>query len=213
VLRFALAALPAQPWKNGGGTTREIAARPPGAGTSGFTWRVSVAEIARPGPFSAFPGVDRHIMLLAGRGVRLRGAAIDHRLDRALEPFAFAGEEAIDAELLGGPSLDLNVMTRRGAVRAAINVARGPALVGACEGLVLFAARGAFRVLPLATAEGVAVSSVPPFATAEGVAASSVPPFALSEGEGAVFHEGAVGLAVEAATPNGALVVIRLMNE
>ncbi|HEU4539125.1 MAG TPA: HutD family protein, partial [Polyangiaceae bacterium] len=71
--RFSLDALPAQPWKNGGGTTREIAAMPPDAGTSGFAWRVSVAEIARPGPFSAFPGVDRQIVLLAGEGVRLRG--------------------------------------------------------------------------------------------------------------------------------------------
>jgi hypothetical protein len=199
VIRFALSALPAQPWKNGGGTTRELAAAPPGAGTTGFTWRVSVAEIAQPGPFSAFPGVDRQIMLLAGEGVRLRGAAIDHRLERPLEPFAFAGEEAIDAELLGGPSLDLNVMTRRGAVRAAIDVVRGPALVGACDGLVLFAARGAFRVTSRAPSEG--------------DAAPLAPPLGLREGEGAVFREGAAGLAVEAEAPEGALVVIRLRNE
>lgn len=37
---------------------------PPGAGMDSFAWRVSVATIARPGPFSAFPGVDRQIMLL-----------------------------------------------------------------------------------------------------------------------------------------------------
>ena len=34
-------------------------------------WRVSVAEIARDGPFSSFPGVDRMLVLLSGHGVRL----------------------------------------------------------------------------------------------------------------------------------------------
>ena len=70
-----LAATPSVPWKNGGGSTRELACWPPGAGMDSFAWRVSVATIARPGPFSAFPGVDRQIMLLEGDGVRLQAAA------------------------------------------------------------------------------------------------------------------------------------------
>ena len=61
--RFALADLSASPWKNGGGSTREIVCRPPGAGMDGFDWRVSVATIARSGPFSVFTGVDRVIVL------------------------------------------------------------------------------------------------------------------------------------------------------
>lgn len=48
--------LVASPWKNGGGVTREIAAQPPGASLDGFAWRVSVADVAQPGPFSRFPG-------------------------------------------------------------------------------------------------------------------------------------------------------------
>ena len=62
------------PWKNGGGHTTEIAAEPPGAGMASFAWRVSVADIAHDGPFSAFPGVDRTLVLLAGDGMRLATA-------------------------------------------------------------------------------------------------------------------------------------------
>ncbi|HEY3634719.1 MAG TPA: HutD family protein, partial [Caldimonas sp.] len=48
--------VPAQPWKNGGGVTRELLALP-----AGDDWRVrvSVAEVASDGAFSTFVGVDR----------------------------------------------------------------------------------------------------------------------------------------------------------
>ncbi len=72
VVRFALDAIAPTPWKNGGGTTREIAVRPPGAGMDAFAWRVSVADIVADGPFSAFPGIDRQIALLDGAGVHLQ---------------------------------------------------------------------------------------------------------------------------------------------
>ena len=88
VHRFDIAALPAAPWKNGGGVTREIVCSPPGAGMEGFDWRVSIATIDKPGPFSAFAGVDRVIMLLDGTGVRLRShdGHIDHRLEVPYAP-------------------------------------------------------------------------------------------------------------------------------
>ena len=60
--RFALADLSPTPWKNGGGSTREIVCRPPGAGMDSFEWRVSIATIAQSGPFSVFAGVDRVIL-------------------------------------------------------------------------------------------------------------------------------------------------------
>ncbi|MCB2071086.1 MAG: HutD family protein, partial [Ottowia sp.] len=66
---FALADLPAEPWKNGGGRTRTVATWPAGAGLSDFDARVSVATIAASGPFSRFPGIDRQIVLLSGGGV------------------------------------------------------------------------------------------------------------------------------------------------
>lgn len=85
----------------------------------GLAWTVlagvSVATIAQAGPFSAFAGVDRQIMLLDGDGVQLRApaAGIDHALDQRWQPFAFSGDVALDCTLLGGTSTDFNVMTRR----------------------------------------------------------------------------------------------------
>ena len=100
-----------QPWKNRGGTTREIASFPPGSGVEDFGWRLSMAEVERPGPFSHFPGVDRHLMMLRGR----------MRLDIRAEPlspqddaFAFPGDVPVHGEPIGGPVLDLNLMVRRG---------------------------------------------------------------------------------------------------
>ena len=49
----------AAPWKNGGGTTTEVAVFPAGASFDDFGWRISIADIARGGPFSQFPGIDR----------------------------------------------------------------------------------------------------------------------------------------------------------
>lgn len=120
--RFALDELTPMPWKNGGGTTREIAAWPPAAGLDAFDWRLSIADIAADGPFSAFPGIDRQIVLLDGDGVRLhaRDGSFDHRLVAVGEPFAFAGEATVEATLLGGPTRDFNVMTRRGRCRASV---------------------------------------------------------------------------------------------
>jgi len=166
---------------------------PPAAGTADFSWRVSVAEIAEDGPFSAFPGVDRQILLLAGPGVRLQAAEttppptppIDHLLNEPLVPFAFAGETAIAASLLGGPSQDLNVMTRRGVMRAEVEVARSPVHVGPCDGLVLLAVQGDWRL------------------------DSST----LAPGEGAVLSTGTAGLSLEPAAPGAlsTLVVVRLL--
>jgi uncharacterized protein len=137
--RFAIAELTPTPWKNGGGTTREIVCQPPGAGMDGFDWRVSIATIAAAGPFSAFAGVDRVIMLLEGDGVRLCSTSgIDHRLDTPLAPFAFAGDVALDCTLLGGSSTDFNVMTRRGQLQAEVEVLRtAGGIAPATSGLLL----------------------------------------------------------------------------
>ena len=111
-----------QRWKNGAGVTRELAISPAGAGSDDFDWRISVAEIARDAPFSACPGVDRCIVLLHGDGMRLRSveAGIDQRLARPHEPFHFAGDDVLQASLLGGACEDLNVMVRRGRYQAEV---------------------------------------------------------------------------------------------
>jgi environmental stress-induced protein Ves len=105
------------PWRNGGGTTAEIASEP-SDGPAGFRWRLSLAEVASDGPFSAFPGCSRTIMLLSGAGMELTiseaGAAPNTvRLDRPHQPFDFDGEAATTCRLIGGPVRDLNVIADR----------------------------------------------------------------------------------------------------
>ena len=104
----------AAPWKNGGGTTSEVAAFPPGAALGEFDWRVSVAEVAASGPFSAFPGVDRTLTVLSGDGLELRIAENDPTtLGETSAPFSFPGDVSVMAPLQRGPIPDLNAMTRR----------------------------------------------------------------------------------------------------
>jgi uncharacterized protein len=121
--RFDLRTIAPQPWKNGAGTTREIAAEPAGPGTADFDWRLSLAEVDHDAPFSAFPGVDRCIVLLSGAGMALQpeGGSPAHAL-RPLQPWSFPGERAIEARLAAGPCSDFNVMTRRGRWRADVRV-------------------------------------------------------------------------------------------
>jgi environmental stress-induced protein Ves len=121
----ALADCAPQPWRNGGGLTRELLrwpTAPPAdeqhapASTDEAAWlvRVSVAEIIRDGPFSAYPGIERWFAVLRGAGVRL-GLPAGERLLRAGDPpLGFAGEDAPPCALLDGPTQDLNLMCRRG---------------------------------------------------------------------------------------------------
>jgi uncharacterized protein len=142
--RFDLRDIAPQPWKNGAGLTREIAVGPRGASAADFDWRFSVAEVERAAPFSIFPGIDRCIVLLAGAGLHLRSddLQLDHRLDTPCAPFHFSGDVPLMATLIGGPSRDLNVMTRRGGLRSVLVChrraahlhAQGPALLLCCTG-------------------------------------------------------------------------------
>ncbi|MEU5798260.1 HutD family protein [Streptomyces sp. NPDC047813] len=116
---------PAAPWKNGGGLTREIAAAPEGADMAGFAWRVSLADVARGGPFSRFEGVDRVITLVEGPGMVLTVDGSPHTVAEPYVPFAFPGDAATGCRLLGGPLVDFNVMTRRGRAGARVEIVRG----------------------------------------------------------------------------------------
>ncbi|MDQ0509354.1 HutD/Ves family protein [Ancylobacter amanitiformis] len=103
------------PWKNGGGSTTEIAVFPEGAGLDAFLWRISMAGVSEDGPFSLFPAIDRSLAVLAGEGIVLEAEGrAPERVGLASAPARFPGDVRTHASLVGGPILDLNVMTRRG---------------------------------------------------------------------------------------------------
>ena len=106
-------------WRNGLGWTREIHAHAAAGSPDDWAWRLSIAEIEQDAPFSAFPGIDRELVLLSGNGLRLR---FDDGEVRELHPphdkLRFAGERAVTGELLDGPTQDFNLMWRRHLVDA-----------------------------------------------------------------------------------------------
>lgn len=131
------------PWKNGRGSTAEIAREPADAE---FDWRVSMARVEEDGEFSIFPGCDRVILVLDGGGMVLR-----HRepgtevLLGSLEPWTFSGDWSTSGALRSGPIHDFNVITRRGRAAAQVDVVRleGAMRVDAPLSL-LFCAEGSF---------------------------------------------------------------------
>ncbi len=100
------------PWKSGGGSTLELAVEPPGATLEGgFGWRLSSAAVTESGPFSSFPGLERWLLLLEGRGFVLDlGAQGRALLDEPLRPLCFSGDGPASATLLEGPCTDLNLL-------------------------------------------------------------------------------------------------------
>ncbi len=106
--------LPVTPWKNGGGLTREIAVHLDREIHPEFLWRISMATVARPGPFSQFEGIDRTIAVLQGNGILLNSNGSEITLGHDSAPYSFSGETPIEATVIAGDTTDLNVMTRRG---------------------------------------------------------------------------------------------------
>ena len=121
----------AQRWLNGGGTTREMLAWPPG---DGWRIRVSVADVESDGPFSAYPGVSRWFVVLQGAGVDLTVDGQLHRRRRGDPPLAFAGEATTTCHLIDGPTRDLNLMLRKasGAMSNAVDGAAWSATSTQC---------------------------------------------------------------------------------
>lgn len=111
----------AMPWRNGRGTTVEMAREDDEDGT--MLWRVSAADVVEAGEFSIFPGVDRVLTLIEGPGFDLDFA--EHGRVAPVEPLmpvAFSGDWVTRAQSVRGPSRDLNVMTARGKASAAVQV-------------------------------------------------------------------------------------------
>lgn len=133
-------------WRNGAGWTREIVRLCAAAGHGwaadddiGDDWdvRLSIAEIDRDCAFSAFPGIERELVLLRGDGIELTFA--DGRVVVVDPPHGrirFDGADAPRCRLSYGPTHDFNLMWRPQRVEA--QLLHRP-LVGA---MVFFAGAG-----------------------------------------------------------------------
>lgn len=131
------------PWQNGRGTTLELVRYDDAAGA--LLWRLSVADVIEPGPFSPLPGIDRVITLIDGEGFDLDfGSARPGVPLRPFEPLAFSGDWRTTATAVHSASRDFNVMTARGKLSAEVEVA-GTELLPA-ELAYVYAARGDVRV-------------------------------------------------------------------
>jgi environmental stress-induced protein Ves len=142
-----IASLTPIPWKNGGGITRNLAIEPEDADFDHFLWRLSFAEVNAAGRFSTFPGVDRNILVWKGNGLVLRSSnGVLSAITPETEPHAFRGEDEIEATLIDGPTIDFNLMVRRGQCTATVNRYRSEAVVsrGARQAFFL-CATGNFR--------------------------------------------------------------------
>jgi environmental stress-induced protein Ves len=90
-------------WRNGGGTTQEVLSRQTWFGP-GFDWRISLAEVRAGGRFSAFPDVDRVLVLVAGSPLVLTVDGARHEV-RQHQPFGFDGAAQTTCELRAGVAL------------------------------------------------------------------------------------------------------------
>lgn len=148
-------------WQNGLGWTREIVRWPEDA--ESWDWRLSIAEVDKHGPFSAFAGVERELVLLSGEGMRLHFD--DGEMVTLLPPHQrhrFAGDRALRAELVSGPTQDFNLMWRPHRVQTTLlhRPLVGPMLFFAEPGvrwaLYLISGRALFKdqLLPVVMEQG-----------------------------------------------------------
>ena len=109
------------PWKNGQGSTREIARRLLGVRGPHFVWRLSVSDIERDADFQTFPGVERSAVLIHGDGLTVDVGGAQHPL-RPFEPFRFDAAGEAHARLTHGPASILNVLTVTNRMSADVKV-------------------------------------------------------------------------------------------
>ncbi|MCG2624461.1 HutD family protein [Arthrobacter sp. I2-34] len=125
VIRFA--DLSPSPWLNGAGRTVELASgrsgaavrQPPGDGR--WQWRLSLADVGRPAPFSRLPGIRRILTVVDGGPLDLTVDGVRHRIQR-LQPFEFDGGAETVSDLPAGPVRNLNLMLRPASAQGSVAV-------------------------------------------------------------------------------------------
>jgi len=107
-----------EPWRNGGGVTRELASHPKAASAQdgAWDWRVSIADVSKAGAFSVFPGMERVLTVIDGELLLLTVDGEEHPVEK-YRPFRFSGEADTSSALPTGDIRDLNVIARAGAFK------------------------------------------------------------------------------------------------
>ncbi|WP_431858100.1 HutD/Ves family protein [Azospirillum sp.] len=136
------------PWKNGGGTTTEIAVAPSADASGRFLWRVSVADVGQSGPFSAFDSYERLIAVVEGTGMRLTIDGVATEARRGDPAVRFSGDAKVQCDLLDGPIRDFNLMVDRERARGSLDIvtAEHAVSVPAARVVLIHAVDGAVTV-------------------------------------------------------------------
>jgi environmental stress-induced protein Ves len=134
------------PWKNGLGTTAQIAVAPDNQ------WRISAATVKKPNPFSEFKGCQRLLTIWRGSGLLLN----DYELLPGIV-YKFSGEAPIFCKNLSPEVIDLGVIYHPEKVTATMEVlsmTESKNLI-LTKGLnFIFCAEGSFQIEDLIVTEG-----------------------------------------------------------
>lgn len=107
-------------WKNGQGTTTELAINAGGT-IDDFDWRLSIASVIEDGVFSNFSGYLRQLILIEGNGIELNHNNTSHdKLTKLLDSATFDGGYQTIGTLYNGPIKDFNIMTKENRYTAKI---------------------------------------------------------------------------------------------
>ncbi|MEE9335426.1 MAG: HutD family protein [Granulosicoccaceae bacterium] len=102
----------AKPWKNGLGTTYDIALLPNGADHTSFDLRFALSPIVEDNVFSAFPGIERVITPVEGEGLGLEFDDAKTQLS-LYQSFRFDSALTPMGKPVSGPIKVINAMARR----------------------------------------------------------------------------------------------------
>ncbi len=114
------------PWKNGGGTTTELSQGSAIASGQDWSWRISIADVEKSGPFSIFAGIDRITCVVDGDGMDLRHEDGSVVALEPSQPVAYDGGASVLGELRNTPIRNFNVMVDRRFFRSAMSIVQGP---------------------------------------------------------------------------------------
>lgn len=110
------------PWKNGGGTTRNIAK---GMLADHAVWTISRADVGQDGPFSDFCGMMRVLTVVSGGEMTLKSPT-SSLAAKLWKPVRFDGALKIQSRLTGDPLTDLNLMFDPAQCDGDVVTRRGP---------------------------------------------------------------------------------------